>query len=105
MRRSALLIQKLDASRRAYIIGVTTACVLALGVFAENLYAYLAVAIPTIVPLFLWLRAGAYGIPVLPAASTLFLGYYAVPLLRSNIQIYESEQLLWGTPTVGSFLI
>jgi len=105
MKPSALLSQNLDAGRRACILGAVTAGVMVTGAFAQDLVAYLLVAIPAIVPLFLWLQAGAAGIPVLPAASALFFVYYAMPLLRSDIAAYSSEQLVAATSTVGIFLI
>jgi hypothetical protein len=101
----SLFSQVLDPHRRAYILGVMTACVMVVGVFAQDLIAYLCVAIPALVPLFLWMRAGALGMPVLPAISGLFFVYYAVPLLRSDIALYGSEELIGAAAMVGSFLV
>ena len=105
MNSVSLFSQALDPHRRAYILGAVTACVMTVGVFAQDLIAYLCVAIPAIVPLFLWMRAGALGMPVLPAISGLFFVYYAVPLLRSDIALYGSEELIGAAAMVGSFLV
>ncbi|HEY1796219.1 MAG TPA: hypothetical protein VGG57_08865 [Stellaceae bacterium] len=56
-------------------------------------------------PLFLWLRAGAVGMPVLPLLSTLCFIYYAVPIIRHEVVAYDSEELLAAAATVGAFLI
>jgi hypothetical protein len=105
MRSSALFSQSLTARRRGHIIGSAAAGVAVLGVFAQDVIAYFCIAIPCIIPLFLWLRAGAFGMPVLPALFGLFFVYYALPLLRSEITIYGPDQLFWAAVTVGSFLI
>jgi hypothetical protein len=74
-------------------------------IFAQDAPSYLCVAIPSMLPLFLWLRAGAVGMPVLPLLSILFFIYYAVPIIRHEVVAYDSEGLLAAAATVGAFLI
>jgi hypothetical protein len=105
MTSSSLFFQTLDARRSAYILGAVAAGAMVAGVFAHDMAAYFCVAVPAFVPLFLWLRAGALGIPVLPAISALFFIYYALPLLRSEINVYGSEELVRAAVMVGSFLV
>ncbi|MEA2904209.1 MAG: hypothetical protein QOI12_1596 [Alphaproteobacteria bacterium] len=105
MRPSAVLSQELNPARRAYILGAVTAGVMTTGTFAQDMTAYFLIAVPAIIPFFLWLQAGAVGIPVLPAISALFFMYYAIPVLRSDIVAYGSEELVSAAATVGSFLL
>ena len=74
-------------------------------IFAQDAPSYLCVVIPCMLPLFLWLRAGAVGMPVLPLLSILFFIYYAVPIIRHEVVAYDSEDLLAAAATVGAFLI
>src|SRR5262249_22525757 len=105
MSSASLLFRKLDPGRRAYIFGAAAACVIIPGIFAGDVIAYLCIAIPILVPLFLWLQAGAPGIPVLPAVSGLFFVYYAIPLLRSDIAAFGSGELVSAGVTIGAFLL
>src|SRR5437879_9588903 len=105
MMSSALCSQNLTVRRSAHIMGSVAAGVVALGILAQDVIAYFCIAIPAIVPLFLWMRAGAFGIPVLPAISGLFFVYYGLPLLRSETKTYGPDELFWAAVTVGSFLI
>jgi len=105
MRSSSIFIEGLNPRRRAYIFGAAAACAAAAGVLAQDLTAYFCVAIPGLFPLLIWLRAGAPGIPALPAISGLFVLYYAAPLLRQDIAAYGSQNLIAAAATVGSFLI
>jgi hypothetical protein len=74
-------------------------------IFAQDAPSYLCVAIPSMLPLFLWLRSGAVGMPVLPLLSILFFIYYAVPIIRHEVVAYDSGELLAAAATVGAFLI
>src|SRR5712691_5689973 len=105
MSSASLFFRKLDPARRAYILGATAACIIVAGIFAEDAMAYFCIAIPAIVPLVLWLQAGAPGIPVLPAVSGLFFVYYAIPLLRGNIAAFGSDALVSAGITIGAFLL
>jgi hypothetical protein len=79
---------------------------LLLSVFAEDSIAYLCVTIPVLIPLFLWVSYGAFGIPVLPLIAMLFYLYYAMPLLMGDtLRVYKASELVWATLSVGYFLL
>jgi hypothetical protein len=105
MTESWIFIKDLDPRRRAYIIGAAAACLVAATPFAEDLPAYLYVAVPALAPLLVWLLAGAPGIPVLPAISGLFVIYYALPLLRTEMAAFGPQELQSAGLAVGSFLV
>jgi hypothetical protein len=75
------------------------------GVFSQDPLAYLCIAIPVLIPAFLWLEVGGHGIPVLPIISGIYFVYYAIPMLRSNAVAYDPDDLLRAAATVGIFLI
>jgi len=78
---------------------------LLLSVFAHDPVSYLCVTVPVLVPMFLWVNYGAFGIPVLPVVAALYYLYYALPLLIGDtLQIYEPSELIWATLSVGAFL-
>jgi hypothetical protein len=87
------------------MLGAVAACLTIVGVFAQDVVAYLVIAVPVMVPLLIWLRSGARGMPVLPVLSTLYFIYYAIPLLRPGIVAYGSEELVWAAAAVGLFLL
>lgn len=95
----------LEARRQATIIVGVTITMAMVGLFAEDLVAYLCIAVPAIIPFILWIRAGAAGIPLLPLISVMFLMYYALPLLRSDIAAYGPDELVRAGATVGGFLL
>lgn len=102
---STIFIKGLDSRRRAYILGAAAACAAAGSVFAQDVTAYLLIAIPALAPLLIWLRIGAPGIPVLPAVSGLFVVYYALPILRPDIAAYAPQELASAGAAVGIFLV
>jgi hypothetical protein len=104
MSTAATFIKGLDPQRRAYILGTAGACAAIGSVFAEDATAYFLVVVPALASLFIWLRVGAPGIPVLPAISGLFVIYYALPMLRSDIRAYGSQELIAAGTAVGGFL-
>jgi hypothetical protein len=72
---------------------------------AEGFTSYALVAAAAVLPSLLWLRAGAPGIPVLPAVSALYYLYFAVPVLRSSVdQGYGPWEIFLAGATVASFL-
>jgi hypothetical protein len=87
------------------MVGAITVGVIVTGLFAQDQIAYFLIAVPAVVPVFLWLRAGGAGLPVLAIISALYFIYYAIPLLRSDIAAYGSEALISAAAAVGSFLI
>ena len=79
---------------------------LLLSVFATDPVAYLCVTVPVLIPIFLWVSYGAFGVPVLPLIATLFYLYYAMPLLVGDtLRIYKPSDLIWATLSVGYFLL
>ena len=81
------------------------ALLLSLSFFAQDSIAYLCVTVPVLVPMFLWVNYGAFGIPVLPVIAALYYLYYAMPLLIGNtLQIYQQSELVWAGLSVGLFL-
>lgn len=65
---------------------------------------YLCVVIPALLPLYLWLKARAPGLPTLPLIGALSIIYYAVPVLRGQLPDQDPGELLYATMTVGAFL-
>jgi hypothetical protein len=78
---------------------------LLLSLFAQDSIAYLCVTVPVLMPTFLWVNYGAFGIPVLPVVAALYYLYYALPLIvGSTLEIYKTSELVWATLSVGLFL-
>jgi hypothetical protein len=89
---------------RFLFVAVATALLL-LSLFAQDSIAYLCVTVPVLVPTFLWVNYGAFGIPVLPVVAALYYLYYALPLLVGNtLEIYKTSELVWAALSVGLFL-
>jgi hypothetical protein len=87
------------------LLAATLFCAVAAGVFAQDVVAYLCIALPATLPLLLWLRAGALAIPILPVISGLFFVYYAIPLLRGQSTAYGSDELIQAGTAVAAFLV
>jgi hypothetical protein len=95
-----------DPRHVGLFLRVISVCLLAASIFAQDPIAYLLVTIPVLVPSYLWVASGAFGIPVLPVVAALFYLYYAMPLLiGSALKTYRPEELLWATFSVGLFLM
>jgi len=105
MSSGSLFLGTLDARQKIYVMVAAAAGVIATGIFANEPVAYLCVALPVLLPAFIWIRKGALGIPVLPALSGMFFIYYAMPLLRDPIAIYGADEVVAAAATVGAFLI
>jgi hypothetical protein len=89
----------------AQFVGVTAVFLLLLSFFAQDSLAYLCVTVPVLMPAYLWVSYGAFGIPVLPVISALFYLYYGMPLLvGSTLNVYKPSELVWATLSVGYFL-
>lgn len=89
-----------------FLFVTVTTVLLLLSVFARDPIAYLCVTIPVLVPAFLWVKYGAFGIPVLPVVAVLYYLYYALPLLIGDtLRIYKTSELVWATLSVGAFLM
>jgi hypothetical protein len=83
----------------------TATVLLLLSFFAEDSVAYLCVTVPVLIPMFLWVNYGAFGIPVLPLVAALFYLYYAMPLIVGDtLRIYKTSELVWAALSVGYFL-
>jgi len=79
---------------------------LLLSIFARDSIAYLCVTVPVLIPIFLWVNYGAFGIPVLPLIAALYYLYYAMPLLIGDtLRIYKTSDLVWAALSVGYFLL
>jgi hypothetical protein len=102
---SSLPLSRVYLRQPASLLAATLFGALAAGVFARDVLAYLCIALPAILPLLLWLRAGALAIPILPVISGLFFVYYAIPLLRNQSAAYDSDELIQAATAVGAFLL
>jgi hypothetical protein len=98
--------------RQAWRILIAAAALLALFglVWADSvdrLTGYALITVAALLPSALWLRAGAAGIPVLPAAAAFHYLYFAVPMLRENLgnATYTPEGVLRAAATVALFLV
>jgi hypothetical protein len=105
MSASETFIKGLDSRRRVYILGAAAVCAAAGGVFASDATAYALIVLPALLPLLIWLRVGAPGVPVLPAIAGLFVIYYALPLTRTGLEAYAPEELVTAAVAVGGFLV
>lgn len=97
------------ATRRALWIG--TGLALAMGLYWARslaaLVAYLLVLAAAILPIFLWVRLGRPGVPILPPVGLLSILYYAFPIVRAreDLEEYVSIELLRAAATVSAFLV
>lgn len=92
--------------RVGLLLRVVAICVLIATFFARDPIAYLCIAIPVLMPPFLWVNSGAFGIPALPVISALYYLYYAMPLLYGNtLTIYKTDELVFAGLSVGLFLL
>jgi hypothetical protein len=73
----------------------------------EGFFTYILIAATALLPTAFWLRAGAPGIPILPAVAALDYLYFAVPILRENVGQagYTTDETLRAGVTVGLFLV
>jgi hypothetical protein len=95
----------IDPRQLGYFLHAVAVCLLLAAFFAEDSIAYLCVTIPVLLPAYLWISSGAYGIPILPFVSGLYYLYYAMPLLTGNtLVIYRASELVWAALSVGLFL-
>ena len=94
-----------DPRQAGYFLRIVAVGLLAASFFAQDPIAYLCVTIPVLIPAFVWVKSGAFGIPVLPVISALFYLYYAMPLLVGYmLTTYRPEELVWAALSVGLFL-
>lgn len=101
-----IAFRAVNPRRLGYGLNIIAVCLLLLSLFAQDSIAYLCVAVPALIPAFLWVGYGAFGIPVLPVVAVLFYIYYALPLLAGNtLTIFAPSELVWAALSVGYFLI
>lgn len=109
MKPSAFLMFRPKAGNGQVLLSTITGMLILWGLFTieslSDLAAYLSVTVCAVLPAILWLRAGAPGIPVLPVTACVFFVYYALPILRENVGVYQSSEILFAGATVCSFLI
>lgn len=109
---SARLIasQRQEQSQTARALGVGAALVLLIGFLRSTsvaeLPAYFIVVAAALLPTLLWIRAGALGIPILPAFALLHLFYFAMPIVsgRELVDEYTRLEVLNAAGTVFLFL-
>jgi hypothetical protein len=100
-----LSFRAVNPRQLGFFFVAVAAFLLLLSVFAQDSIAYLCVTVPVLIPTFLWVNYGAFGIPVLPVVATLFYLYYAMPLIVGDtLRIYKTSELVWATLSVGCFL-
>lgn len=83
---------------------IAVGLIAAAGLATEPL-TYLCVVVPALLPLYVWLRAGAPGLPTLPLTGALSIIYYAVPVLRGRLFDVTPSEVLYAATSVGSFLV
>ena len=95
-----------DPRQFGYFLIFVTVSLLTASVFAQDPLAYLLVTIPVLVAPFMWVNAGAYGIPVMPLMSALYYVYYALPVLVGDtVEGFRPSELFQGGLSVGLFLL
>lgn len=102
--------QRQEQNQTSRALGIGTALVLLLGLLRATslaeLPAYFIVVAAALVPTLLWIRAGALGIPILPAFALLHLFYFAMPIVsgRELLEEYSPLEVLNAAGTVFLFL-
>ena len=91
--------------QQGHLLAAAMVFALAASMFAQDAFAYLCITVPAMLPLLVWLRAGAQAIPILPVISGLFFVYYAIPLLRSQAAAYNPDELVQAATAVAAFLV
>jgi hypothetical protein len=100
MKRAAFI-----KSPQVAMIVAATVALMVLAFFIDYPFAYLMVALASILPGILWLRTGALGIPILPILSVVYFLYYAVPIARNNIPDYADDgDVMRAAATIALFL-
>lgn len=100
-----------ETRRATQAVGAVAAMLLLAGLWwassLREFLAYILVAFGALLPGFLWVRAGARGIPVLPAVAFLHILYFAIPIVRGNDFKFDygPEDVSGAAATVASFLI
>jgi hypothetical protein len=114
MKNTSVFLSLLIDGRRSNLpltIAVLSAASLLMGFLftdsVDEMVAYLLVTSAAAAPAVMWIRGGGGGIPVLPAVSTLYLIYYAVPILRKNVGMMDfgSQEILSAAVSVFLFLL
>lgn len=75
------------------------------GLFSIDPYAYLLVLTAAALPIMLWVRAGAIGIPVFPIIAALYYVFYALPILRDHVLFFTNPEIDRAAETVSLFLV
>lgn len=70
-----------------------------------ELWAYLAVTLCAFVPAYLWLQAGAPGMPVFPVVAAIYYIFYALPVLRESVGVHRPEEIGYLGTLVCAFLV
>jgi hypothetical protein len=125
MKSSSSLSVSFDAKRAnlpvtiAIVIGTSVVLGLLLTGTAEEMIAYLVVAIACAVPCALWVWAGSNSIPIMPAVSIMYFIYYGIPILRGNVSgigwavyrgnvggaSFDGGEILGAAATVALFVV
>lgn len=93
------------------LVTAGTALLLILGIFwattLDGFLGYIAVMLSAELPMVLWVRLRAPGVPILAAVAALFYVYYAVPIVRENFGTISStpEDVLRAAATAALFLL
>jgi hypothetical protein len=108
---SATRLAAPSTARRGYgLVFAVGAVLMIAGVIAtdsaESFIGYALMTTACLLPVLLWMLAGASGLPVLPMISCLYYFYYALPILRteSGIAVYSPSEVLDASITVTLFL-
>jgi hypothetical protein len=102
---------RLASVRAGRVLGIGVALLVLLGTIrAESfgLFAgYIVVLAAAALPSFLWIRAGAIGIPMFPVIAAAHIPYFAVPLVsgNQNIAAYTDWDLVRAAFTVALYLV
>ena len=97
--------RRLISHRRLRIFWLAGAVVVAAGAFAQDTLSYLCIALSVMAPVFLWLRTGSLGMPVLPIICGLLFTYYAVPIVRHEVLSYDADEIFEAAITVAAFIV
>jgi hypothetical protein len=102
----AVTSQRTYTSRQGFqLFWMAAAVIVAAGTFSQDYLSYLCIALPVMVPMLLWLRAGSLGMPLLPIICGILFTYYAVPIMRHEIRSYDTDEIFQAASTVAAFIV